>query len=73
MVIYKAKKRISPIMLNTKINYKDVNLLKNFLTEYGQILSRRLTKLTVKQQKELKTSIKRARNLNLLTFVLKKS
>jgi small subunit ribosomal protein S18 len=46
-------------------------LLKTFLTEHGKILPRRTTNLTVKQQKELKSAIKRARILNLLPFVLK--
>jgi small subunit ribosomal protein S18 len=71
MFNYKAKKRISPIKLDQSINYKDVNLLKIFISEYGKILSRRATNLTVKQQKELKKAIKRARILNLLPFVLK--
>jgi small subunit ribosomal protein S18 len=71
MVTYKAKKRVSPIKLDQTINYKDINLLKTFVTEHGKILSRRTTNLTVKQQKELKQSIKRARILNLLPFVLK--
>jgi len=71
MIKYKAKKRVSPVKLEKKINYKDINLLKIFITEHGKILSRRTTNLTVKQQKELKMSIKRARILNLLPFVLK--
>jgi len=71
MFNYKAKKRISPIKLDQSINYKDVNLLKIFISEYGKILSRRTTNLTVKQQKDLKKAIKRARILNLLPFVLK--
>jgi small subunit ribosomal protein S18 len=71
MFNYKAKKRISPIKLDQSINYKDVNLLKIFISEYGKILSRRTTNLTVKQQKELKKAIKRARILNLLPFILK--
>jgi small subunit ribosomal protein S18 len=71
MVIYKAKKRVSPIKLDQAINYKDINLLKIFVTEHGKILSRRVTNLTVKQQKQLKNAIKRARILNLLPFVLK--
>jgi len=71
MVTYKAKKRISPVKLDQNINYKDINLLKTFVTEHGKILSRRTTNLTVKQQKELKTAIKKARILNLLPFVLK--
>ena len=71
MVIYKAKKRVSPIKLDQAINYKDINLLKIFVTEHGKILSRRVTNLTVKQQTQLKNAIKRARILNLLPFVLK--
>lgn len=71
MTIYKAKKRISPIKLNQIIDYKEINLLKIFITEHGKILSRRTTNLTVKQQKQLKKSIKRARILNLLPFLLK--
>ena len=71
MANYKSKKRVSPLNLTKKIDYKDINLLKNFITEYGKILSRRTTNLTVKQQKELKISIKRARILSLLPFVLK--
>ena len=71
MVNYKFRKRISPLNINKKINYKDINLLKNFLTEHGKILSRRITNLTVKQQKQLKISIKRALILSLLPFLLK--
>jgi small subunit ribosomal protein S18 len=70
MPIYKAKKRISPIEIDQKIDYKEINLLKIFITEHGKILSRRATNLTVKQQKQLKKSIKRARILNLLPFLL---
>ena len=71
MVTYKAKRRVSPIRLDDRINYKDINRLKTFITEHGKILSRRTNNLTVKQQKELKTAIKKARILNLLPFVLK--
>jgi small subunit ribosomal protein S18 len=70
-MIYKARKRVSPVKLDQHINYKDINLLKNFITEHGKILSRRSTNLTVKQQKELKKAIKRARFLSLLPFVLR--
>ena len=67
----KIRKRVSPIKLDQKINYKDINLLKTFLSENGQILPRYMTNLTVKQQRELAKAIKRARILNLLPFVLK--
>ena len=64
MFNYKAKKRISPIKLDQSINYKDVNLLKIFISEYGKILSRRTTNLTVKQQKELKKAVVLRENIN---------
>ena len=51
MITYKAKRRVSPIKLDQAISYKDINLLKTFVTEHGKILSRRTTNLTVKQQK----------------------
>ena len=71
MVAYKARTRVSPIKLDQTINYKDINLLKTFINEQGQILPRYMTKLTVKQQRELAKAVKRARILNLLPFVLK--
>lgn len=54
-----------------EINYKDVGLLETFLTEQGKILPRRRTQLSVKQQKALKKSVKRARIIGLLPFVIK--
>ena len=51
-----------------KINYKDVEFLKNFLTEGGKILPRRITGVCSKNQKYLATAIKQARNIALLSF-----
>ncbi|MFM8260078.1 MAG: 30S ribosomal protein S18 [Vulcanococcus sp.] len=51
------------------IDYKDVDLLKKFITERGKILPRRLTGLTAKQQRDLTTAVKRARIVALLPFV----
>lgn len=65
-----AKKRqFSTIGLDRKINYKDTNLLKFFTTKQGKILPRRVTGLTVQQQRRLTKAIKRARILSLLPFV----
>jgi len=63
------KKRLSPIKPGDPIDYKDVDLLKKFITEHGKILPRRLTGLTAKQQRDLTNSVKRARILALLPFV----
>ena len=63
------KKRLSPIKPGEPIDYKDVDLLKKFITDRGKILPRRLTGLTAKQQRDLTTSVKRARIVALLPFV----
>ena len=63
------KKRLSPIKPDDPIDYKDVHLLKKFITERGKILPRRLTGLTAKQQRDLTNAVKRARIVALLPFV----
>ncbi len=63
------KKRLSPIKPGDPIDYKDVDLLKKFITDRGKILPRRLTGLTAKQQRELTNAVKRARIVALLPFV----
>ena len=52
-----------------EIDYKDVELLKKFITERGKILPRRMTGLTSKQQRDLTLAVKRARIVALLPFV----
>ena len=63
------KKRLSPIKPGDAIDYKDTDLLKKFITERGKLLPRRMTGLTAKQQRDLTTSVKRARIMALLPFV----
>ena len=63
------KQKLSPIDLDQKIDYKDVDLLKSFITEQGKILPRRATGVTVQQQRKITKAIKRARILALLPFV----
>ena len=63
------KQKLSPLGLNQKIDYKDIDLLKLFITEQGKILPRRATGVTVQQQRKLSKAIKRARILSLLPFV----
>nr|YP_010032272.1 ribosomal protein S18 [Schizocladia ischiensis]QOW07479.1 ribosomal protein S18 [Schizocladia ischiensis] len=65
------KQRVSSISPTQKIEYKDVDLLRSFLTDQGKIRPRRSTHLTLKQQRQLSKSVKRARILGLLSFVNK--
>ena len=48
------------------IDYKNIKLLKKYLTENRKIMSSRITSVSQKKQRELSLSIKRARNLALL-------
>lgn len=52
-----------------KVDYKDTETLKQFVTEGGKILPRRVTGVSAQHQKMLCTAIKRARMVALLPFV----
>ena len=67
------KQNISPIGLNQKIDYKDIDLLRLFITDQGKILPRRATGVTIQQQRKLAKAIKRARILSLFPFVASNS
>ena len=64
-----SKQNISNLEINQKINYKDVDLLKLFITEQGKIIPRRLTGVTLQQQRQIAKAIKRARLIALLPFI----
>mgnify|MGYP001279965854 len=49
-----------------KIDYKNIKLLKRYISENGKILPSRITNVSQKKQRELSLSIKRARNLALI-------
>jgi small subunit ribosomal protein S18 len=53
------------------IDYKDIRTLRNYLTERGKILSRRMTGTCAKHQRELTEAIKRARTVALISFIEK--
>ena len=64
---YKFKKKCP---LSSKgapiIDYKNIKLLKKYVTENGKIMPSRITSVSQKKQRELSLSIKRARNLALI-------
>jgi small subunit ribosomal protein S18 len=51
-----------------EIDYKDIELLKGYITETGKIVPSRITGISAKQQRELTTAIKRARIVALLPY-----
>ncbi|MFO7753434.1 MAG: 30S ribosomal protein S18 [Desulfobacteraceae bacterium] len=52
-----------------EIDYKNYKTLKQFITERGKIIPRRITGTCSKHQRQLATSIKQARQIALLPFV----
>lgn len=53
----------------THIDYKEVDMLKKFISERGKILPRRVTGTSAKYQRKLTIAIKRARQMALLPYV----
>jgi small subunit ribosomal protein S18 len=51
------------------IDYKDLNLLRRFISDRGKTRSRRVTGLSRKHQEQLALAVKRARELALLPYV----
>ena len=52
-------------------DYKDVDLLKKYISEQGKILPRRVTGTCAKHQRAVAISIKRAREIGLLPYIAK--
>nr|AKT73982.1 ribosomal protein S18 [Arachnitis uniflora] len=50
------------------MNYLNTSFIRQFISERGKILSRRINKLTLKQQRFVTLAIKQARILSLLPF-----
>jgi len=48
------------------VDYKNIKLLRRYVSENGKILPSRITSVSQKKQRELSLSIKRARNLALI-------
>ncbi|MBI5345667.1 MAG: 30S ribosomal protein S18 [Chlamydiae bacterium] len=65
------KKKVCPFTFSNvnEIDYKDCEMLPQFITERGKILPRRISGVSFYHQKLLKKAIKRARYMALLPFV----
>lgn len=51
------------------IDYKDLNLIRKFISDRGKMRSRRVTGLSRRHQRQLSIAVKRARELALLPYV----
>ena len=71
-VIKKIKKSLQYLLLLKKfktIDYKNIKLLKAFLTKYGKIRARRKTRVNIQQQRKVAKAIRKARAVGLIPFV----
>ena len=68
----KRRKKVDPFAGDkiNQIDYKDVALLKKFISERGKILPRRVTGTSSKAQRKLTNAIKRARIVALLPYTV---
>ncbi|MEV0946160.1 30S ribosomal protein S18 [Rhodococcus sp. NPDC049939] len=53
------------------VDYKDISLLRTFISDRGKIRSRRVTGLTPQQQRQVATAVKNAREMALLPFTIR--
>jgi small subunit ribosomal protein S18 len=67
--VYFKKKVCKFCTQKLKIDYKDSDTLRRFITDRGKILPRRITGTCAKHQRALAVAIKRARTIALLPFV----
>jgi small subunit ribosomal protein S18 len=65
-----GKRRVNLLRANkiTEVDWKDVDLLRKFVSDRGKIRARRVTGLTPQQQKQVATAIKNAREMALLPY-----
>ena len=69
----KKKRAVYRFSEGETVDYKDVALLRKFMSDRGKIRSRRVTGLTPKRQREVAMAIKNAREMALLPYTAYKS
>ena len=52
----------------TEVDYKNIDILKDFITENGKLIAARITGTKARYQRQLTTAVKRARFLALLPY-----
>ncbi|GLY14066.1 30S ribosomal protein S18 [Kineosporia rhizophila] len=68
--VRKPKKKQNPLKAAkiTVVDYKDTQLLRKFISDRGKIRARRVTGVTVQQQREIAKAVKNAREMALLPY-----
>jgi small subunit ribosomal protein S18 len=67
------RKKPNPLLTVDRIDYKDTNLLRKFVSDRGKIRSRRVTGVTVQQLRQIAKAIKNAREMALLPYASRPS
>lgn len=64
------RKKVNPLHAKkiTEVDWKDTNLLRQFVSDRGKIRARRVTGLTPQQQRQVATAIRNAREMALLPY-----
>jgi small subunit ribosomal protein S18 len=68
--VRKPKKKQNPLKAAkiTVVDYKDTTLLRKFISDRGKIRARRVTGVTVQQQRDIAKAVKNAREMALLPY-----
>lgn len=69
-VVRKPKKKMNPLKAAkvSTIDYKDTALLRKFISDRGKIRARRVTGVTVQEQRAIAKAVKNAREMALLPY-----
>lgn len=69
-IVRKLKKKANPLKAAKVeyIDYKDTALLRKFISDRGKIRARRVTGVTVQQQRQIASAVKNAREMALLPY-----
>lgn len=65
---FRARKKVLDQEKVNRIDYKDANTMKSFISERGKILPRRVTGANAEQQRIIAKNIKRARQIAILPY-----
>ncbi|GAB3163654.1 30S ribosomal protein S18 [Microbispora hainanensis] len=63
-----VRKKGNPLQGVSHVDYKDTDLLRKFISDRGKIRSRRVTGVTVQQQRQIARAVKNAREMALLPY-----
>lgn len=69
-VVRKIKKKSNPLKAAKveRVDYKDTALLRKFISDRGKIRARRVTGVTVQEQRQIANAVKNAREMALLPY-----